>query len=211
MVPLLPMFAGMMARARETAIGRTQGMHMALKSHRWTRADLDRMPNDTNRYEVIRGELFVSPVPRPAHATLVYELRRLLDAYSDRENLGVRAVENTGFVAEDSEALPDIALRRLDIPPSNDWADVAIPLLVVEVTSRSTKRYDEIKKRPYYLENAIPEYWIVDGETRTIRLLTPTGERTESEILRWHPTGASSPLELNLVDFFERALGPGTA
>src|SRR5690242_85614 len=99
MVPLLPMFAGMMAHARVTSIGRTQGMHMALKTHRWTRADLERMPNDTNRYEVIRGELLMSPAPRPAHATLVYELRKRLDAYSEQENLGVRAAENTGFVA----------------------------------------------------------------------------------------------------------------
>jgi Uma2 family endonuclease len=148
------MFAGMMAHARETSIGRTPGMRMA--------------------------------------------------------RLGVRPGENTGFAAEDSEAVPDIAVRQFSILPSADWADVAVPLLVVEVTSRSTKRHDEIKKRPYYLENSIPEYWVVDGEARTVRVRTPTGERIESGVLRWHPTGASSPLEIGLIDFFERNLGPRT-
>lgn len=185
-------------------------MHMALKTHRWTRADLERLPNDTNRYEVIRGELLVSPAPRPAHALLVYELRKRLDEYCAQETLGVVALENTGFVAEDSEAIPDIAVRRFAIPPSNDWADVAVPLLVVEVTSQSTKRYDEVKKRPYYLENAIAEYWIVNGETRTVRVLTSTGERVVSQMLEWHPTGAARALEIDLVEFFEQVLGPAT-
>lgn len=184
-------------------------MHMALKTHRWTRADLERMPDDdTNRYEVIRGELLVSPAPRPAHFAVVYALRELLVAYCAAERLDVTPGENTGFVAEDSEAIPDIAVRKVSVPPEDDWADAPVPLLVVEVTSPSTKRYDEIKKRPYYLENDISEYWIVDGEARTVRVLTPAGERLESDALRWHPAGASGSLEVNLADFFERALGP---
>jgi Uma2 family endonuclease len=183
-------------------------MHMALETHRWTRADLERMPNDTNRYEVIRGELLVSPAPRPAHAALVHELRRHLDAYCDAERLGVRTVENGGFVAGESEAIPDIAVRRMSVPPAEDWADVAVPLLVVEVTSESTRRYDEVAKRPYYLENEILEYWIVDGKARVIRVITLKGDRSESQSLRWHPDGASSAFELDVVVFFDESLGP---
>ena len=36
-------------------------MHMATKTRRWTRADLARLPDDGNRYEVLDGELFVTP------------------------------------------------------------------------------------------------------------------------------------------------------
>ena len=42
-------------------------MQMALKTRRWTRADLERMPDDGNTYEVVRGELFVSPGPALSH------------------------------------------------------------------------------------------------------------------------------------------------
>ena len=207
MVPLLSMFARMMARARETSIGRNQGMHMALKTRRWTRADLERFPNDGNRYEVIGGELLVSPAPRPKHAEVVWALRRALEPYCDRERLGSLG-EVSAFVVEDSEAIPDLVVRKRTSPPPADWALAAIPLLVVEVTSESTRRHDEIKKRPYYLDNKIPEYWIVDGDARTVRVITPDGDRVESQVLQWHPPGAFSPLAIDLVDLFEQALGP---
>ena len=54
MVPGNPMEARMMAHARRRSIGRISEMHMALSTHRWTRADLERLPDDGNAYEIIR-------------------------------------------------------------------------------------------------------------------------------------------------------------
>src|SRR3954467_13711607 len=112
MVPTFPMRTRMMAHARNQSIGRTTRMHMALKTHRWTRADLERMPDDGNRYEVVRGELLVSPAPRPAHDLLIHGLRRLLEPFCDREGLGIIGSVQA-FVTDDSETIPDLVIRHL--------------------------------------------------------------------------------------------------
>lgn len=182
-------------------------MHMALMAKRWTRGDLERLPNDGNRYEVIHGELLVSPAPRPTHAYLVDRLDRILDAYSDRERVGRASSGNSAFVTTDSEVIPDIVVRQTPVPPPERWDDLPTPILVVEVLSPSTKRADLVKKRAFYIESGIPEYWIVDGEARSIRVVRAVGETVETKSLRWEPVGAVSPLEIDLAAFFTEALG----
>jgi Uma2 family endonuclease len=208
MVPTIPMAARMMAHARDRIIGRTQTMHMALSTHRWTRADLERLPDDGNRYEVIHGELLVSPAPRPTHAALVYAVRRLLEPYCEREALGMVSGDNQAFVEDDSEVIPDLVVRNFPVPPPEKWDDAPVPLLVVEVLSDSTRRNDLVKKRAFYMESGLPEYWIVDGDARSVIVVTPSGERTETGTLHWHPTGAARPLEADLVRLFSDVLGP---
>jgi Uma2 family endonuclease len=181
-------------------------MHMALDTHRWTRADLARLPDDGNRYEIIHGALLVSPAPRPEHQALVYVLRRLLEAYCDREGLGELA-EVSAFVADDSEVIPDLVVRNRLRPPPRDWDDAPMPLLVVEVISESTRSYDEIKKSGFYVESGVPEYWVVDGKARTIRVISASGDRVESKSLAWQPPGAQSPLQIDLPFLFAEALG----
>jgi Uma2 family endonuclease len=206
MVPTVPMWASMMAHARDKPIGRNTRMHMALKTHRWTRADLERMPDDGNRYEVIRGELLVSPAPRPAHVYIQDELLRVLIPYCATLDL---AVSQAGaFVDQDSETIPDTIVRTRLTPPPVGWEAAPIPVLVIEVLSDSTKRRDELKKRAFYMEAGIPEYWIVDGDTRSIRVITSAGDHTETSMIRWLPAGASQPFVMDIRAFFSRAIGP---
>src|ERR1044071_2989898 len=101
MVSTVPMRARMMAHARYSSIGRFSRMHMALKTHRWTRADLERLPDDGNRYEVVRGELLVSRPPRPVHVYVQRALSRLLGSYCAGLGLEVSPVD--AYVADDSE------------------------------------------------------------------------------------------------------------
>jgi Uma2 family endonuclease len=184
-------------------------MHMALSTHRWTRADLERMPDDGNRYEVIHGELLVSPAPRPVHDLLIHRLRRLLEPYCDQHGLGIIGSVQA-FVTEDSETIPDLVVRHLPVPPPDEWDDAPMPLLVVEVLSDSTRRNDEVKKRAFYIEARIPEYWIVDGQARRIRVITSSGDRTESEAVQWSPRGASEPLTIDVQALFSTAIGPAS-
>jgi Uma2 family endonuclease len=181
-------------------------MHMALRTHRWTRADLERMPDDGNRYEVIHGELLVSPAPRPAHELLAHSLRRILEPFCDRERLGMIGGLQA-FVADDSETIPDLVVRHLPVPPPDRWDDAPTPLLVVEVLSSSTRRNDEVKKRAFYIEAGIPEYWIVDGRARSIRVITRSSDRTEAETIQWSPSGSSEPLRIDIQAFFSKAIG----
>ena len=183
-------------------------MHMALQTHRWTRADLERMPDDGNRYEVIHGELLVSAAPRPAHVYIQDTLVELLTPYCG--SLGLRVSQGGAFVSDDSETIPDTVVRKPVMPPPADWADAAVPVLVVEVLSPSTRRYDELKKRAFYMEAGVPGYWIIDGEARSFRVISTATDRVEKEIVRWLPPGTAVPLEIDVKDFFEKAIGPAT-
>jgi Uma2 family endonuclease len=208
MVPTIPRDARMMAHARDEPLGRIRNMHMALSTHRWTRADLERLPDDGNKYEIVNGELLVSPAPRPSHDYIKVVLRRRLEGFCDTLERQSIFVESA-FVHDDSEAVPDLSVRERIMPPPARWEDAPAPILVVEITSESTRRYDEVKKRAFYMESGVPEYWIVDGKARTIRVVTPTGERLESVTLRWMPRADSKPFDLDVRALFEESLGSG--
>lgn len=182
-------------------------MHMALTTHGWTRADLERLPDDGNRYEVIDGELLVSPAPRPVHEYIIKVLARELARYCDEARVADAFAGNSAFVTEHSEVIPDIVVRRMVVPPPERWDDAPQPLLIVEVLSESTRRTDLVRKRSFYMESGIPEYWIVDGTARAVHVITPAGERIESQTVRWLPAGASSALEIDLPALFAEVLG----
>jgi Uma2 family endonuclease len=207
MVPTFPMIARMMAHARDTVIGRHRNMHMALKTHRWTRADLERLPDDGNKYEVIHGELFVSPAPDPAHDFIKNALAERLIPFCHTQGL-LHVFVGSAFVEYDSETRPDIIVSGRTMPPPDRWDDMPTPALAVEVLSDSTRRRDLVTKRAFYLESGIAEYWIVDGEARTIRVITPTDDRVEASALHWTPVGATGTLALDVRELFEKAIGP---
>src|SRR3954469_3613683 len=78
-------------------------MHMAVTTKRWTRADLEHLPDDGNRYEVVRGELFVTPMPRSAHQQIVYAFAEELGEYARANELGEVHTEPFAVVFEDSQ------------------------------------------------------------------------------------------------------------
>jgi Uma2 family endonuclease len=207
MVPPIPSPARVMAHARGDSLGSKRNMRMALTTDRWTRADLERLPDDGNKYEVIHGELLVSPAPRPAHERIIHALRRALEVFCDREQIGHVYDGKPAFVTRDSEVLPDIVVRQTVVPPPDRWDDEPTPLLIVEVLSESTRRTDLIRKRAFYIESGIPEYWIVDGEARTIQVVRAEGDRIETATLRWQPAGASTALDVDIRKLFDDALG----
>lgn len=112
------------------------------------------------------------------------------------------------MVTPDSQVEPDIVVRARTIPPPERWDDAPLPILVVEVISESTRRNDRIKKRRFYLDSGVPEYWVVDGDARSVRVVTPSGERTEARSLLWEPREATEALELDLVRLFAESVGP---
>jgi Uma2 family endonuclease len=88
-----------------------------------------------------------------------------------------------------------------------NWEELPTPILVVEVVSLDTAKRDALVKRDLYQRQAVGEYWIVDGETRTIRVVTTASDRVETQTLRWHPAPAPVPLDIDLRRLFESALG----
>ena len=65
-------------------------MHMANRvQKKWTLEELHSLPDDGNKYELIRGQLFVTPPPTDAHETICARLHRLLDPYVAANGLGL--------------------------------------------------------------------------------------------------------------------------
>lgn len=183
-------------------------MSMSVKVDRWTIAQLHRLPEDGNKYELVHGELFVTPAPTNAHETILAILASLLEPYVRRHKLG-RIYHPRAIVRRRprSEVEPDLFVRPFT-PPRVSWDEAPRPILVVEVTSESTRRRDYLQKREFYTELRIPHYWIIDVEDRNVCVVRPGSDDViVTDKLRWQPVGPSRPLVIDLRGLFREALG----
>lgn len=124
----------------------------------FTVADLDRMPDDGRRYELIDGVLIVSPGPAIPHQEAVGELNYLLRQVRPR---GFRVLPDpTMHASELTELRPDVAVARYeDVQGARKL--MRAPLLVVEVQSPSTALFDLNTKKAVYERFGVASYWIV--------------------------------------------------
>ncbi len=130
-----------------------------LRSHPMTVADLESMPNDGRRYELIDGMLFVSPAPTHLHQRMAFRLGVALDAACPAD-LEVLMAPFDVQSAPDSVVQPDVLVaRRKDITDKN--LPVA-PLLAVEVLSASSWLYDRHLKKALYARIGVASYWLLD-------------------------------------------------
>lgn len=126
-----------------------------------TRNDLESMPDDGHRYELIDGILVVTPSPSFRHQQVSFRLGVLLDAACP-EDLTVLAALFDVVLAEDTIVQPDlIVARRTDFTERD--LPVA-PLLAIEVLSPSTRRVDLTLKLSRYEAAACPSFWAVDPD-----------------------------------------------
>ncbi len=181
-------------------------------SRRWTAREVRRLiadaPLATPRYELVDGELLVTPSPPRAHQEAVRLLLIALSAYLEREPAG-HPVASPSDVELEPE---DVRQPDLFVVPPEEWRRIVredFPvrelLLAIEVLSPSSGRIDRVRKRPGY-QLHVSEYWIVDLESRLIERWRPGDERPEvlTEHLVWTPSGAAESLTLDLSRFFAR-------
>lgn len=172
------------------------------RTFRWTRSWLARLPDDGNRYEVLNGELLVTPQAGPDHQGVAFVLGARLLTYCETHGLG--SVVGPGTVIwAGNELQPDVQVIPARISRGAKWTDLPLPLLVVEVLSPGSERHDRGKKRDAYLSLGIPEYWIVDlGETRV--LVSRSGDegarepRVVTDTLAWQPRPDVEPLTIDV-------------
>jgi Uma2 family endonuclease len=132
-------------------------------------ADMVRaLPDDGNRYEVVYGELLVTPAPRAWHQILVLRLAAALQAYLERNpGVGIPFVSPADISwGEDVLLQPDVFVVPVEQARTLDWSAIRDLLLVAEVLSPSTPRHDRFTKRRRYQEARVPLYWIIDGNAR---------------------------------------------
>jgi Uncharacterized protein conserved in cyanobacteria len=178
-------------------------MHMAAKPKPWTIEEMYRLPDDGNKYEVVWGELFVTPPPTDEHETIAARLTTILSPYAVAQGLGLVYRPRAVMQFEGSEVEPDLMVRQQQASPDATWEQAPTPILIVEILSESTRRRDRNQKRSFYLDAGVNEYWIVDPETRTITSIRrdqPDVVATDS--LVWSPTGADESLEITLTNVF---------
>ena len=172
-------------------------MRMATLKRRWTVDDLQDLPDDGNRYEVVDGELLVTPAPSLTHQEAVRRLARIIEDYLARERIGhlYLAPADVSFsrarvVQPDLFVVPLHEGRR-----PRRFEDVGKLLLAVEILSPATARADRVAKRVVYREEGVPEYWVVDLDARAVERSTPVdaGVDVVADNLEWRPEGALSP------------------
>ena len=178
----------------------------------WTGDMVRALPDDGNRYEVVHGELLVTPSPRVGHQVLVTRLAAALHGYLDREPVGTVLVApaDISWGREDVLVQPDVFVvpGRADL--SLEWAEMRELLLAIEVVSPSSLRADRFTKRRLYQERAVPRYWVVDPGSPQVEVWTPDVDFPQRERTRlvWHPAGAAEPFVLPLADLFGRSATP---
>jgi Uma2 family endonuclease len=182
-------------------------MAMPISRH-FTAADLATMPDDGQRYEVVRGELLVTPAPGSRHQPIVtrlfFALARYLEAHGLLHQLLTSPADIT--LSYDTLVEPDLLVAdTASFLRSGMWRDVTALFLVVEIISPSTGRADRTLKRPEYQQHGIPQYWIIDGDQRQVEVWTPDTQVPviERERLVWrHPTLADECV-IDLVRLFD--------
>ncbi len=125
----------------------------------FTVADLEAMPDDGRRYELIDGTLLVSPAPTWSHQEMGFRLAIQLDAACPPD-LRVLPAPFAVRTSDVDEVQPDVLVARFA-----DLTDKCLPvgpLLAVEVLSRSTRLHDRNTKLDHYARLGVPSYWLLN-------------------------------------------------
>jgi Uma2 family endonuclease len=190
-------------------------MGMPALRHHWSadqvRALIEESPTHWPRYELLAGELIVTPAPGGIHQVAVAKFLALFAGFLTREPVGVALTSPADLqLHPNTIAQPDIFVVPRVEPSETahifSWADISSLLLALEVISPSSGRTDRVEKRDYYMSARVPEYWVVDLDARVVERWNP--ERLTPVVARntlgWRPAGASEPLTVNLPDLFEQ-------
>ena len=164
------------------------------------------LPEDGNRYEVVHGELLVTPAPRLWHQEIVARLHMALSRYLEAEPVA-HAFFSPADISWGPDTLvqPDVFAVPLEQARTLDWSRIQDLLLAIEVLSPSSARADRFTKRIEYQRRGVTLYWIVDPEERRVEVWRPddTFPAFERERLAWRPAGAARPLTLDLELLFK--------
>ena len=164
------------------------------------------VPEDGQRYEIIRGELHVTPTPTFFHQRVSRRLARQLEDYFHDRRLGeVCAAPVTLLLTNHDVMEPDLMVIG-DADQVNERGVVeGPPLLIVEVLSPSTATRDRNVKAKRYAELGVAHYWIVDPGTRQIECHALAGRdyrpvlKGEGDVRLEHPGWDGLILDLRLL------------
>lgn len=180
-------------------------MAMPDTARRYTVDEVLAFPDDGNRYELVDGELLVTPAPGTVHQVILSRLHVALALYL-KDQPEHTVLFSPADITWDEEKLvqPDLFV----IPAgevSTSWKSVKTLLLAAEVVSPSSARGDRLVKRPLYQRQGVQTYWIVDADAALVEVWHPDDERPEivTNTLRWRVTPGAAEFVLELGTLFE--------
>ena len=183
-------------------------MGMPDTARRYTVAEVLEFPSDGNRYELVDGELLVTPAPRFRHQDVLGELFFLLHQYL-RPNPAGKVLLSPADITWGSDhhlVQPDIFVVAAEEVRDRDtkWDAIRTLLLAVEVMSPSSTRYDRVTKRRLYQRRGVATYWVVDPDAELVEVWRPDDERPEivTDVLRWRVKEGDEELEIELDELF---------
>jgi Uma2 family endonuclease len=137
-----------------------------------TYEDYRHLPADGKRYELIAGDLSVTPAPTPRHQLAVGKLHLLLAPFVLAHGLGQILLSPVDVLLADSTVVqPDlIFLAREHLALIGERCVQGAPDLAVEVISESNRRHDEVIKRHLYARFGVAELWLVDPALETVKV-----------------------------------------
>ena len=171
----------------------------------WTYSEYARLPDDGNRYEVLDGEVLVTPAPTMHHQKVILRLAMILVEYVERPGHGWIFQDVDLLFATGHFLRPDLLVVPADAREGmTDRGMELPPVLVVEVLSPSSHKVDLEKKPRRYLDFGVPGYWVVDpgeGVVRTWdRDTGPDRPREVRDTLRWSFPEGAEPLEVTVPE-----------
>ena len=167
------------------------------KTHKVTYSDYAAMPDDGHRYQVIEGELLMTPAPNESHQRSLWNLSRIVGDHIRATQAGKVYFAPFDVVLSDQNVVqPDLLFVSTERTNVITEANVqGAPDLLVEVLSPGTTRLDKNQKRDIYARFGVREYWLVSPEAGTVEVLVlregtferlglyGTGDDVKSEVL----------------------------
>ena len=187
----------------------------ARTDRRWTAKEVrERLLHESwtwPRYELVGGQLLVTPAPGVAHYRAVMWLFDRLREYLDREPVGLAMLSPADLaLLPETVSQPDLFVPpRSEAEAADEWSDITQLFLAVEVISPGSARNDRDWKRQHYQKARVAEYWIVDLDARLFERWSPGEDRPEiiADRLRWQPKEAKEAFVLDVRTYFAEVHG----
>jgi Uma2 family endonuclease len=150
---------------------------MPAQADLFTVSDLELLPDDGNRYEVIEGELYVSTAPTVWHQDLIAQLTAEMVFYLRDHPIG-KVWPGVGIVFDEfNGVIPDLLCVSNEraatvVDKGRLWAAPELVAEVISPGSENEKR-DRVLKKKLYSARGVKEYWIFDQERREVEILRP--------------------------------------
>lgn len=178
-------------------------MGMAITVPRYTVEDLERLPADGSRYELLDGVLIVTPAPRLAHQRVALGIAARLWTAVEAPAIGCVAGPGVISAPPFSQLEPDVLVFPARFGAMQEWTDVTEHWLAVEVLSRSSRFYDREFKRDAYFQLGVRQVWLVDIEDRSVDVWrSRTAHEAVRDVIRWQVPSSAIEVTIALAELF---------